>query len=75
MIEEIKLIFPENLVTEPILYRLGKDFSLVYSIKSADVTLHSGWIVLSLEGEGEEIERAIRDLEKKGVKVERDRDI
>lgn len=69
MIKEIKLVFPETLVTEPVLYSLGKDFSVVYSIRSANVTSNSGWVVLSLEGEREEIERAIRSLEEKSVRV------
>ncbi len=71
MTKEIKLVFPENLVTEPVLYHIGKDFAVCYNIKSANVTSNSGWLVLSLEGEEEEIERAIRHLEEKGVSVER----
>ncbi|MEW6007903.1 MAG: NIL domain-containing protein [bacterium] len=71
MKKEIKLVFPEDLVCEPVLYRLGKDFSVIYSIKSANVTSHSGWVVLSIEGEEGEIERAIKHLEEKGVIVER----
>lgn len=70
MRKEIKLIFPESLVTEPVLYRLGKDFSVSYNIKSADVTQNSGWIVLLLEGEEGEIERAIRHLKEKGIEIE-----
>lgn len=70
MIKQLKLVFPEALVTEPVLYRLGKDFSIVYNIKAADVTSHSGWISLSLDGEEKEIERAIRHLEEMGIKIE-----
>jgi len=71
MKKEIRLTFPESLVREPVLWRLGKDFNIVYNIRSANVTKDSGWVVLSLTGEEGEIERAIRNLEEKGVSVER----
>ncbi|MEW6102751.1 MAG: NIL domain-containing protein [bacterium] len=71
MKKEVKLVFPEDLVCEPILYYLGKDFNVSYSISSANVDVNSGWVILSLEGEEKKIERAIRNLEEKGVIVER----
>jgi ABC-type methionine transport system ATPase subunit len=67
---EIRLTFPESLICEPVIYRLGHDFKIVTNIRRANVTKDSGWVVLELEGEKDEIERAMEDLTSKGIKVE-----
>jgi ABC-type methionine transport system ATPase subunit len=67
---EIKLTFPEELVTQPVIYHLGHDFKIVYNIKKANVTKDTGWVLLEITGENEEIEKAIEDLRNKGIKVE-----
>ncbi|MBU1616003.1 NIL domain-containing protein [bacterium] len=66
---EVKLTFPETLITEPVIYNLGHTFEVVTSIKRANVTKDTGWVDLELEGETEEIERAISDLRSKGIDV------
>jgi len=47
----LRLTFPTELIQEPIVYRLVKDFDLVINIRRADVKADHGWIALDLEGD------------------------
>lgn len=68
---KIVLHFPSQLVDKPLIYRLSKDFNLVFNILKASVMPdEAGLMVLELEGEKEEIEKALRYLEKEGVKIQ-----
>jgi len=55
--QRVKFTFAQELIKEPVIWRLGRDFNLVTNIRRADVTEDRGWVVLELEGEMEEIER------------------
>jgi hypothetical protein len=66
----VKFTFPPELIKEPIIYNLGQQFSVVTNIRRADVSEGKGWVVLELEGEGEDIERGIAWVTSKGVRVD-----
>ncbi|HEV2954431.1 MAG TPA: NIL domain-containing protein [Candidatus Dormibacteraeota bacterium] len=66
----MRLIFSPQLITEPLIYQLGRDFQIVTNIRRADVAADQGWVVLELSGEPEEMDRGIGYLESKGVRVE-----
>ncbi|MFH0913887.1 MAG: NIL domain-containing protein [Chloroflexota bacterium] len=68
--KRVMFTFPEELVKEPIIYRLGRDFKVVTNIRRADVTEKRGWVVLELEGEEKEIERGLAYVTKLGVRVD-----
>ena len=68
--QRVKFTFPQELITLPIIYELGKNFSLVTNIRRADVTEDRGWVVLELDGDLQEIERAIQWVTSKGVRVD-----
>jgi len=68
--QRVKFTFPENLITVPVIYELGKQFSIVTNIRRADVTEDRGWVVLELEGELEEIERGLAWVAEQGVRVD-----
>ena len=68
--QRVKFTFPQDLITEPVIYNLGKQFALVTNIRRADVTADRGWVILELDGEIEEIERAIEWVASKGVRVD-----
>ncbi|NKE70384.1 NIL domain-containing protein [Candidatus Manganitrophus noduliformans] len=67
---KVHITFPEEKIREPIIYQIGKDYKLITNIRRADVTEKTGWVDLELTGEPAEIERAVEDLKKKGVKVD-----
>lgn len=64
------LMFQPRLVTQPVVYDLGRKFSVVTNIRQASVNEEIGLLSVELEGEREEIEKAIGWLEEIGVKVE-----
>ncbi len=66
----LSLRFPKELVKKAIIYQLGHDFEVVTNIRRANIDEEIGWMVLELEGEMEEIERAMEDLDRQGVKVD-----
>jgi hypothetical protein len=66
----VKFTFPPELIKEPIIYNLGQQFKVVTNIRRADINGDKGWVVLELEGKGEDIERGIAWVIAKGVRVD-----
>ncbi len=66
----VKFTFPQDRVTEPVIWQIGKDFDLVTNIRRADVTAEVAWTVLELEGEQTNIDRGIEWVLAKGIRVD-----
>ena len=67
---QVMFTFPQELIKEPIIYRLGQQFKVVTNIRRADVSENKGWVVLELEGEERDIEQGIAWVTSKGVRVD-----
>jgi ABC-type methionine transport system ATPase subunit len=67
---KVFLTFPQRLIKEPIIYNLGKNFPVVTNIRGASVTDEIALVALLLEGEQAEVDRAVRYLGERGVRVE-----
>jgi ABC-type methionine transport system ATPase subunit len=67
---QVMFTFPEELIKEPIIYNVGHRFKVVTNIRRADVSENRGWVVLELEGDEAEIERAIAWVTSKGVRID-----
>lgn len=67
---QMKLTFPPEMITEPVVYNLGRDFRIVTNIRRADIAGEWGWVVLELEGSDENIDQGLAWLMAKGVEVE-----
>ena len=65
-----KFTFPTELVTEPVIYGLGKNFDVITNIRRADVTATQGWVTLELEGEEDQINRGLAWVSESGVRVD-----
>jgi hypothetical protein len=68
--QRVKFTFPQELITLPIIFELGKQFSIVTNVRRADVTEDRGWVVLELDGDIGEIERGLEWVASKGVRVD-----
>ena len=66
----VTLIFPQTLVTEPVIYRLSRQFRIVPNIRRARVTENAGEVTLELEGEEAELNKGIAYLNGLGIRVE-----
>jgi ABC-type methionine transport system ATPase subunit len=65
----VHLTFPEPLITQPVIYEMGKRFDVVTNIRRANVEARTGWVILEIEGEEEEIDRAVQYAGDLGVEV------
>jgi ABC-type methionine transport system ATPase subunit len=68
--QRVKFTFEAELIKEPIIYELGRDFHIVTNVRRADVRENFGWVVLELDGEKEEIERGLQWVSSTGVRVD-----
>jgi len=68
--KKIMLTFPPELVREPVIYQLGKNFNLVTNIRRADVTEDRGWVLLELEGSEKDIARAMEWISAKNIRID-----
>ena len=68
---QCELIFPTNLIQEPVIYQMAKAVDVVFNIRRAKVTPKTGEIVLELEAADEKtLDQAVLFLTRKGVNVE-----
>ncbi len=67
--KNIHFEFSQELVQEPLLYKINRSFDVVVNIRGASVTDQGGFIALELEGEKEEVERVMKYLRDQGVKL------
>ena len=70
MKKRVYLTYPKEQVKEPLLYQCGKLCGVAFNIRQASVSDTVGLVALELEGEPEQIDRAIDFFVSKGVKVE-----
>ena len=66
---KVHLIFPEKLVTTPVIYNLSKEHNVVTNIRRANVDEKQGWVDLELEGDEDDLKNGIKYLESLGIDV------
>lgn len=65
-----ELTFPGELKEEPIICYLCKKYDIILNIVEASFSTDTGWAILVLQGQEEELKRALEYLKDKGVKFE-----
>ena len=68
--KRVKFTFVQELIKEPVIWKLAKQFDVITNIRRADVTDDRGWVILELDGEEDEIERGLEWVEEQGVRVD-----
>ena len=69
--KRVVLKFPSKLVDKPIVYRLVKDFDLVFNILRAQVNpKEEGELVIELKGNKEKYAEGVKFLKELGVKMQ-----
>jgi hypothetical protein len=66
----IRLFFTADVITEPVVYLMGKNFDVVTNIRGGEVFPDSGWLYLEVTGEDDELDRAIEWTIQRGVRVD-----
>ncbi len=67
----VHLTFPEHLIREPVIYRLGREFDLVTNIRRANIEDRGGWMILEMDGSEDAVARAVAWLADQGIQVDR----
>lgn len=68
--KRVTLVFPQNLIQEPVVFTMAMKFDIIPNIRKARVTETVGEMLLELEGIEKNLEKGIKYLESRGVKVE-----
>jgi ABC-type methionine transport system ATPase subunit len=68
--ERVYLTFPKELIKEPVLSQLSKQFDVIFNIRGSTVTAEMGLVALEIDGKDSEVAKAIVWLRGKGVTVE-----
>jgi ABC-type methionine transport system ATPase subunit len=66
----VTFTFTPEITSEPIIYTISQQFSLMTNIRQANLTEHGGYIVLEFTGKDEDIEAGITWAISKGVRVD-----
>lgn len=69
-IKRVRFTFPEQLIQEPVIYKLGREFDVVTNVRMADVDETTGWVILELDGDPTEIDRSLAWAQERGVRVD-----
>lgn len=67
----VHLTFPDQLIKQPVIYNLGKNFDIVTNIRRANVEQEVGWVVLEMDGADDALEKGLKYLDEVGVQVDR----
>jgi len=68
--QRVKFSFSAEMIKEPVIYQLGRDFKIVTNIRRADVGDEMGWVVLELAGDEAEIKSGLNWVRSTGVRVD-----
>ena len=68
--KRVKFTFPQELIKEPVIYKLGVDFGIVTNIRRADIRDDMGRVVLELEGESNVVDEGLAWVISTGVRVD-----
>ena len=68
--QQVYCTFPKDQIKQPILYSLGQTFNVIPNIRGASINDDIGLVYLELEGEEDEVGRAVEYMIQEGVKCE-----
>lgn len=69
MIIRGEFVFPERMKDEPLICNICKEFNILLKIVEASFSTDTGWAILVMEGEEEELKRTMGYLRAKGVET------
>ena len=68
--QRLWLMYPPKLIKKPFIWEVGHKFKVITNIRQASVTDEIGIVCLELDGARQQVDAAIKWLEKNGVNVE-----
>lgn len=68
--KKLHLTFPNPLIQEPLIWRLGRQYDIITNIRRANVEEAVGWVILEAEGTEEALDAGIAWMREMGVQVD-----
>ncbi len=65
----VHLVFPQNLVKQPVIFTVARECDVVPNIRRARVTADAGEVTLELTGEEDAVNAALDRFRREGVTV------
>ena len=65
----VELDYPNNLVTEPVLSKVIKQYDITVNIRRASITKGFGYVQMEIAGDEKIVKEALADLSKQGIDV------
>ncbi len=65
----LHLVFPQELIKEPLMFLVARDHDLMLNIRRAKITADAGEATIELEGDEQQLEKAVATFKARGVKV------
>lgn len=66
----LNLTYPSDLIKEPVIYTVSKEYNLIPNVRKARVTDTVGEVLLEFQGEEKDLEKGIAYLTRLGITVE-----
>ncbi len=71
MIERtVRFTYPKNLLNQPLIHGLIRQFNLLTNILEAQVTAQGGYLIVTLRGDERAVQQGLEWMESQGVQVE-----
>jgi len=70
MKQRVKLVFPQHLIKEPVIFTMAKKYDVMPNIRMARVTDSFGEMILVLEGTEAHLNAGLDSLRRLGISVE-----
>lgn len=70
MKQRVRLMFPQHLIKEPVIFTMAKKFDVMPNIRMARVTDSFGEMILDLEGTEKQMASGLNSLREMGISVE-----
>ncbi len=70
MKQRVRLMFPQHLIKEPVIFTMAKKFDVMPNIRMARVTDSFGEMILELEGTEKQMTSGLNSLREMGISVE-----
>ena len=65
----VRLAFPGMTLKRPHIYEVGNAYSILWSVRAANVTEDFGWVHLEMSGDEENLQKAVEAFEARGITV------
>lgn len=69
--EKFVMNFPANIVDEPVMHTLSTTYNVIPNMLRGRITAKNARLEVELQGSAKNIERALKYLESKGVKIKK----